>query len=378
MKKILFFSALFAVLAIVPISAYGATFKINQDYNLNSGSTVNDNVYAAGSNVNIAGIITGDLFAAGGNVLLFGPINADLAAVGGTLNINGNVVGDMRLAGGNINITSSAGGELLVAGGQINVMPGSVINRDAKIAGGVINYSGNIAGGAVIRGDKVYINGTIEKDLSVKAREITLGPTAVIKGNFEYFAPKEAAVDSGAKIMGTVNFHKTELPSRNQTRGFIFGIFTLALLVKTIILVVTSLAVLYFAGTHAKLIVRGASSNFWNEAGKGLILFIVAPIVIIIGLITVAGAALGVIALFVYLSLAAIASIISALLFAQLALKCVFKKENYELKWWVVILAVLVLGLIGLIPLVGGLFTFVIFLASLGSLSGYVLKKFKG
>ena len=66
----------------------------------------------------------------------------------------------------------------MVAGGQVNVMSGSVIGKDVKIAGGNVNYNGNAGGGVVIKGNKVYIDGTIGKDLSVTAREITLGSSS--------------------------------------------------------------------------------------------------------------------------------------------------------------------------------------------------------
>lgn len=164
MKKILFLSALFAVLIIVPVAAYGATFKVSQNYYLNSSQTIKDNLYAAGADVNIAG----------GNVIISGAVGADLAAAGGTLNVSSDVAGDIRLVGGNIIITSNAGGELLAAGGQITLMPGSIISKDIKIAGGSINYEGNSGGGVIIKGNKVFINGAIGEDLSVTAREITL------------------------------------------------------------------------------------------------------------------------------------------------------------------------------------------------------------
>ena len=48
-------------------------------------ATINDNLYAAGSNVSIAGVISGDLFVAGANVIISGPVYADLAAAGGSL-----------------------------------------------------------------------------------------------------------------------------------------------------------------------------------------------------------------------------------------------------------------------------------------------------
>ncbi len=379
MKKILFLNVLFAVLAIVPVLAYGATFKAGQNYYLNSSEKINDNLYAAGADVNIAGATGGDLFIAGGNVIVSGSVGADLAAAGGTLNVSGDVAGDMRLAGGNIIITSYAGGELLAAGGQITLMSGSVIGKDVKIVGGSINYEGNVGGGAVIKGNKVYINGAVGKDLSVKAREITLGPKALIGGRFDYYSPKEATIESGATVRGAVNFHKIEMPAKRPIRaGIIFGIFTLALLVKTLMFITASLAVLYLARTHVKSIIREASFNFWKEAGRGFILFVVAPVAIIISFVTLIGITLGVIALFVYLALITIAAVIAVLLFAQLALKYIFKKENYELNWWVIILAVLALGLITLVPIVGWLFTFIIFFTALGSLANYVYKKLKG
>ncbi|MCX6813856.1 MAG: polymer-forming cytoskeletal protein [Candidatus Azambacteria bacterium] len=378
MKKILFLSVLFAVLVVVPVLASGATFKIEKNYYLNSGSTINDNLHAAGANVSIAGTVNGDLFTAGSNVLISGPVNADLSAAAGALNVNGNVVGDMRLLAGNVNITSSAGGELIVVAGQANVMPGSVVSRDVRIIGGNVNYSGSANGGVNIKGGQVYINGIIEKDLSVTAREITLGPGALIKGNFDYYSPKEAVIEQGATVRGVANFHKTEMPAKKQARGFILGIFTLALLVKTIMFVVASLAVFYLARTHVKSIVREASSNFWKEALRGFVLFVVVPVAMLICFVTIIGITLGMIALFIYLALLTISAVIAVLLFAQLAFKYIFKKENYELNWWVVILAVLALGLIALIPIVGWLFIFIIFLSALGSFANYIYKKLKG
>jgi hypothetical protein len=373
MKKLLFLSVLSVVLAVIPVVAYGATFRIGQNCYLNSGDTIKDNLYAAGADVNIAGATVGDLLVAGANVIVSGPVGADLAAAGGTLNVSSSVSGDIRIVGGNVIIASSAGGELLIAGGKVTLMPGSVIGKDVKIAGGSINYEGNAGGGVVIKGNKVYIDGAIGKDLSITAQEITLGSKALIGGKFDYYSQKEAVMESGAIVRGAVNFHKTEMPVKGPMRaGIIFGIFTLALLVKTLMFITASLVALYFAGNQVKSIVKEASSNFWKEAGRGFVILFIMPIAIIISFITIIGITLGMIALFIYLALITIAAVIAVLLFAQLALKYVFKKENYELNWWVVILAVLALGLITLIPIAGWLFIFIIFLSALGSFANYV------
>ena len=378
MKKILFLSALFAVLIVVPVMAYGATLKTGENYYLGSGEKINDNLYTAGAGVNIAGTVAGDLFVAGGNIIVSGPVSADLNAMGGTINVSSDVAGDMRLMGGNIMIASYAGGELLAAGGLITIMPGTVIGKDIKIAGGSISYEGNAGGSVVIKGDKIYINGAIGKDVSITAREITLGPKTLIGAKFDYYSPKEATIESGATIRGAVNFHKTEMPAKKPTGAwFFFGIFTLALLIKTLMFITASLVALYFTGNHVRAIVKNASSNFWKETGRGFIILFIAPVAIIISFATIIGITLGLIALFVYLAFVFVAAVIAGLLFAQLALKYVFKKENYELNWWVVILAILALAVITCIPFVGPIFTLVLVFAALGSSASYVYKKLK-
>src|SRR3989344_5171582 len=101
MKKVFVFGALLAVLVAVPSLAYGGTFRGGQNYYLNSGETVNGNLYAAGADVSIVGSVNGDLFAAGSNLFLSGPVGEDLAAAAGSINIiGGHVPGGMRLGGG--------------------------------------------------------------------------------------------------------------------------------------------------------------------------------------------------------------------------------------------------------------------------------------
>ena len=58
-------------------------------------------------------------------------------------------------------------------------------------------------------------------------------------------------------------------------------------------------------------------------------------------------------------------------------MKYIFKKEEYELNWWIIVLGVFVFGLIMLIPFIGWLFKFIVFLATFGSLSAYIVSKFK-
>lgn len=379
MNKKTLFGTLAAFFIIVPLFAHGATMNADKNYYLASGVTVNDNLYVAGSDVNVLGTVTGDLFSFGGNVVVSGPVQGDLMSAGGTLNINGKVSGDERVAGGNINISNSVGGDLLIAGGQVNVLSGSTVGKDTEIAGGNINYSGNSNGKLVIKGGNVYVDGKINGDLSVEARSIKLGPNAVISGNFNYSSPNEAVLEQGSVINGATNYSKTTMPEKKAApvAGVFLGFITLGLIIKSIMIVIAALVFVYFFKHQSEAIIKESMSNFWGNTGKGFIFFVVVPAAVILSFMTIIGAALGAIAAVTYVLFLIISSIMAILLFAQLCRKYIFKKEKYELNWWVVILSALVFGIIAAIPFVGWIFNFVIFLSVFGSVSKYIINKIK-
>jgi hypothetical protein len=359
MKKILLGSVL-ATLMVVPFVAIGATFQTGESYYLEPNITINDNLYTASGNIGINGSVSGDLLAAGGNIMLSGRVLGDVAAAGGTLNMAGEVRGDARMTGGNINISSSIGGDLVVAGGQISIMPGCVVGKDAGIAGGT-----------------VYINGIVNGDLRIAAGEIKLGPNAVVKGSFNYYSEYPATLEQGAVVLGVTTFHKVNVPATTPVgRGLIFGLISVAWLIKSVMIFIAALVMLYFFKNQAKAIVEKSALGFWKEALKGFIVLIVVPIDIVLSFITVIGAFLGITAVHFYAAFLTISLAISVLLFAKLLLR-LFKKDNYELNWWVVAIAALALRLIALIPFVGWIFTFIIFISALGSTSDFIWKKLR-
>jgi len=379
MKKIFFGIITVSVLITIPFLANGATFKTGPNYYLNPSAVIDDNLYAAGADVSITGTVNGDLMVSGGTITVSGPVNGDVAAAGGTINISGKVLGDARVAGGNIIIINSTGGELVIAGGQISILPGSFVGQDAKIFGGNISFSGEIIEKLVIKGETVYVNGTVGGDLSVEAREIKLGPNASVKGDFDYSAVTEATLEEGATISGIVNFKKIDLsPKGTDAKKTVVGFIGMAWIIKSLMLFVATLILFYLCGNQIKSIVTESVSGFWKEVLRGFIIIVVIPVAIILSFVTVVGVPIGLIMLFSYIAVIIISAVVSVLVFAKLALKYVFKKQSQELNWWIIIISVLVFGLITIIPFVGWIFTLIIFLSALGSTTNYIYKKLKG
>ncbi|MFA5095342.1 MAG: hypothetical protein WC447_01615 [Candidatus Paceibacterota bacterium] len=378
MNKKIFLGVLATILIIAPFSSFGATFKAEESLFLDPTTKINGNLYAASSNVNISGPVGGDLFAAGGTVMISGPVSGDLLSAGGTLILNGKILGDMRVLGGNVTISNSVDGELIALGGQLSVFNGVLIAKDAELLGGNINYSGETGGNLDVKGETVYINGVIKDNLTIKAREIKLGPNASIGKNFEYYSPKEAVVETGATVKGETSFHQVDMPSKNKNAERVFlGFITTVLLLKLLTIIAITLLAFYLCKKQASSIVGEVMTNFWRETGRGFILLVVVPIASILSFITILGAPLGFIAMLLYVALIIASIFITVLVFAKLVVKYIFRRASYELNWWVIVLSALVLAVISIIPVIGFIFTFILFLSAFGSLTNYVYKKLK-
>jgi hypothetical protein len=379
MKKIVLVFAV-AVLATAPVLAMGATIKAGESYNLRQGDIMDDNLYAAGGSVNIAGITNGDLIVAGGSLMVSGPVSGDLAAAGGTINVVSNIAGDARIVGGNIIILSSVTGDLVIAGGQINVSSSSAVGKDVQIAGGSVNFEGQASGNLNIMGESVYIDGTVAKDVVVKAKNIKFGPNTIIEGKLDYYSNSQAVLETGAIVNGATNFHKVNLPEvqgSKEAKWAILGFISIFALLKLVAGIVAGLIMFYFFKPQTSAVLKNSIVKFWPEALRGFIVLVVAPVAVILSFITVIGSTLGVIVLLFFAVMVVIASIMTVLLFAKLCLKYLFRKENYELNWWVIALSFLAFSIISLIPIIGWVVGFVIFLSAFGSTLKLVYNKIR-
>lgn len=367
-KKLFLFFVVLAVFA--PMISHGAEMRSGESYFLNPQETVNDNLYVAAGNVGVSGTVNGDVLAAGGTVNASGSVSGDVGAAGGQLNISGQVAGDVRAAGGNINVSSAIGGDLMIFGGNVDVSGGSV-GKDANISGGNINFLGS-AQTLSVRGGSVYVNGIISGDVVVTAGQVRLGPNASIAGNFDYYSPTEANIDQGAVVSGTTNFHRTEVSRRGQIDGSFWLVAMLWWIAKLITLLVAAWIMIYFFRKQTDAILDKSMARFWWQTLVGLIVLVVVPVACVIAMMTVVGFLVALVVMLFYITFLVLASIVSVLLFARLWLRYLFKREDYRLNWWIVLISAIVLTAIGLIPFVGWIFGFIIFLSALGSVSATI------
>jgi len=356
MKK---YVGLFVGLALLlPATAFGAEFRAG-DKTLNSTEVIQDNLYATGGNFNLLGTVNGDLIVAGGTINVLGAVTGDILVTGGTVNINGRVGQDVRAMGGTVVISGQIGGELVVAGGDISVANGASIAKSAYLVGG-----------------RASVDGSIGKNLEIRSAEVALGSAAKVAGNFDYYSQKEANIVSGAKINGDVVFHQKQIKKPAYTHKFPWLAFmTFWWLAGIAGATILAWLMFYLWASESKNMITAAFSSPGRELIRGLVLLFMIPIAAIICLITVIGFPLAIIGGFLFVAIAILAAAVSSLLTASLIAKFLFKRKETELNWWLILLGVLALAIIKLIPLVGWIIAFLIYLAALGVLANKIYRK---
>ena len=374
-KLTVVFVATLVVLAVAMFAKAGEVITKEDSYTLDKEDVVEDNVYAAASNLNILGNVIGDLLAAGGNIFVSGTVEDDVMAAGGTINFQGSSLDDVRMAGGNLNVGGDVAGDLALAGGNVSIFSGSKIGKDLYAAGGVLEIDGEVAGEARIAGGEVRINGKISGPVTVWSDKLLVGDEAVIEGNLEYSSPIQAEISPSAQISGEVKFQELESPrvegwQVKQFLGFAYLMKLLAFILAGIVLVVV------FKNSSAEIVKR-STDGFGKEIVRGLVFLVVAPIVTLILFVSLIGFPLGIL-LGIFLAAAvAVACIFSGILLGAWLSKMWFKKDEIELTWKNATLGIVILSIIGFIPILGWIVGCIFFLAALGSVSHLMYEKIK-
>ncbi len=113
-------------------SSSGDVLLFGQNYTLQSGDTLNGSLAVIGGNANIEedAKVNGDVALIGGNLSITGDVDGDVALVGGNMTISGTVDGDIVIVGGQVLLTSTAvvDGNIATIGGSVQREPGAEVS----------------------------------------------------------------------------------------------------------------------------------------------------------------------------------------------------------------------------------------------------------
>jgi hypothetical protein len=367
MKKLL--SVLFIATLVVLVFPFKALAQdtVAKTFALEKGKVITHNPYFAyGENVIISGTVNGDTYVAGGKVLIDGNVNGDLLVAGGDVEISGNVKEDIRIIGGQVTLKGRVGKNVSAIGGNIKVDQTAVVVGSFVAAGGQIEISGQVNDNVNLAGGNVTLNNKIAKDFEVAGGQIALGEKANVLGKFEYWSDQKPTLASTVIIKGQTIEHAMpvkvdtgkqdwnkmkDIAAKASIGGHLIGALSL-LLVGMLLIKLSN----KFMTKTAEI----AKSDFWKSMGVGFLVVFVTPIAFFVLLLTVIGAPIALITIVIYFVLLYVAKIFA--IFA-LGIKVLPGKSPY-LSYS---LAVLIYAVLTMIPVIGGLTSFVALLVGMGA-----------
>lgn len=359
------------VLLAIPLVSLAAEFRSGEQPSVTRDETINSDLYIAGGSVTSAGTVRGDVVSGGGTVLVSGPVSGDVLVGGGNITVLGDVSDDVRIGGGSVVVQGSIAGDAVLAGGQIT-LGGSRVGGDVAIAGGTIRIDSPIGGRLKIAGGDVYLNAPVQGDVEIRAEKVTLGPKANIAGALWYAAPNEATMEEGSVVRGSTNFE--EHASRaNVEKGFkaaLAAFVTIWMIAKFLMLFVGALVLGLFFKRYARVLVANVAEQPLRELGRGIIGFIVTPVVSGILLFTVIGIPFGILGLIAFGALCIFSTLLAPIVIGSIIHKRIWKPADYVVNWKIILLGSAVYFVLGFIPFLGWLVKFGILLVTLGAVLG--------
>jgi cytoskeletal protein CcmA (bactofilin family) len=374
-----FWRGILVLALLLPMSALGATLIAEEEVSVSSGTPVEDNLYLAGGVITVNDEVVGDLLVAGGQILVTDTVSEDLTIAGGNLTVLSDVGEDVRLAGGSILVAGSVGGDLMAAGGSLTIASDTTVGRDLVVAGGQLTVDGDVAGDAELTGGVVTLNGRVTGDVIIRADEaITIGDNAVIEGSLVYHARQAdvLAVSDSANITGEVSFVPYEGGyDEGEVETMLAAIAGTFLLYKFLATLVTALVLAWLFRRFATRVAQQVVATPLPLLGLGFVTLVVTPVAALLLLFTLLGIPLALMTGISFVLLIVVTSALTSIVLGAWLSQLVYSTREVVVTWKNVIAGVVVLTLVKLVPVIGWVLGFVLFLLTLGSITRLVYHK---
>jgi cytoskeletal protein CcmA (bactofilin family) len=371
MKKLILALAALGLLLILPLGRGADAAEL---YAPESGSaTVNKtvkNLYSAGSSVNLDAPVLGDAIVAGGSVTVSQNVEQTLMAAAESIIVKGNVGQNARLAANTITIGSKIGQDLLVGANTVQLEPSAEIGGDLLAGASRLVIDGTVKGYVKGGAEEAIINGTVGGDVTLKeVNKLTIGEKAVIGGKLSYRSNSEANIASGAQIKGGIDFDQ-RTPYTNAWMQFLMlQVLTLATLGKLIAGFLMLLVLIYGLPRVSQNIVTGTVEKPLNKLGIGFLALVATPIAAILLLMSVVGTSIAGLLIGIYALILMLAVHYTTLVVGKITRQLLGKQKDAPLDWLTALVGMVTSTILSFIPVLGALVMFLVFFATLGSLT---------
>lgn len=349
-------------------SAFAQNKKEEKVVILENDKTLNEDYFASGDRVEVLGNVNGDVFVAGEQIIIEGNVAGDVFAAGGSIEIVGDVMEDIYAAGGQITIDGKVGGSVTIAGGNISFSNNASVGEDINVAGGNISIASPVGEDVRAGGGNVTLSNTVGRDVLAGAGALRLGKGASIGNALTYLSERKVSIANGATISGKTNYFAPQY-DRGQPQkaaGTLAGGAIALMLANAFSTLVVGLIFINAFEKFADNRISAIKNNPWLTIIFGIIVLIIAPLLFVLVMATLVGIPLAIISFLAYLVVIYVSRIFAITLLGGYILKTLNNKKNLS---WTFIVGLVTYYILGLVPIIGGITTFIAVILGLGTIS---------
>ncbi len=357
------------VLALVPATAFAAEQLQGAHVVIGPNEVVNDDVNAVGGVVDVQGTVRGDVTAVGASVNVSGNVTGDVIAPGGAVSISGHVGGAVRALGISTTISGTVDGDTQVGGRTVVVAPTAHLGQNLLIIGSTATVDGNVGRDLRAYVDSLTLGGPVAGNVRVNVDTLKLTSSAAIKGDLVYTSENQATIAPGASVKGTTEHRSPRSPSSTPTSAFVAEQVALSWPGTQVGIYLLGLAFVLLFPDFARRTIGTVTRSPLASVALGFAVLVDVPILALILFVfglAIGGWWLGLIVLALYGVAIPLASVIASL-FVGYWIFAYSGRSGAHLAV-ALLLGLLLLTILGLVPVVGGIVTFVALLFGLGSL----------
>lgn len=329
---------------------------------ITSGDTVSiekaqKNPIVFSTTANINSNIEGDLTVFAQNINLNNPVAGSVYIFGQTVNVNAPVGNRLIIGAADAVVKSEIKGDLIIAGGNVTIDNSAKIDGDVFAYGNNVNIKGLIEGNLSTGGSKVVFDSAVIKgNVAVQSSQISLSDNSQISGALKYKSTQEMSLP-GAAVKGGISFEQT----RPKTSALAYSIVG-----SMVMLIIAGLLMMWLTGSRLDNLVETSAKKFGSIWVTGLLVAIIAPLVMMLLIISYVGIYSFVILLAFYVLAWLVGYVYGAVLLGKTLVRLISKSKTIKDEWAGVVFGPIVLILLGLIPVIGGLIKFILSVAGVG------------
>lgn len=389
LKLFAIFAAAIVISALIFLPVQAADTRTGEKVIVGAGEVVNDDLYLAGSEVNVDGKVNGDIIAVGNKVIINGEVNGSVIAAGSIVTVNGRIANAVRAAGNKIFLNGKTGRDLVAMAASVSTSTTSEIGLDLLAYAGIINISGPIDRNVVCGANRLVVASSIQGKVIAKANEVRLEAPAIIEGDLEYSSAADAVIAPGARVRGKITNVQAEkaAAAAEQTvstaisavvstvMAFILGFMIIIFILTYAAALLTGVVLIFISRRYLAEVLETLRTKFWPCLGWGALMAVIVPIAASILCMVLVGIPLAVAILALFIIALYIGHIITAILLGKWLLRMLAKDETIANLIGALALGLLVIYILAIIPFLGVITSLAAVLFGFGAIVYYIKSK---